>query len=102
MQKKNIFALVGTSIAAIAICSTVCVAPVSAQPIMASAGTTQSVRFDGHERHPEIQAALASLYQAKDSLNHAAHDFAGHREKALDLVQRAIDECKQAMRADRH
>lgn len=53
------------------------------------------------ERHPEIQRALTNLRQAQNNLQHAAHDFGGHRERALDLVQQAISQCNQALQADR-
>jgi len=53
------------------------------------------------ERHPEIRRALRNLQQAKENLQRAAHDFSGHREQALDLVQRAIDQCQQALQADK-
>ena len=39
-------------------------------------------------RHPEIRAALRALDNAKEHLEHAAHDFHGHRVDAI----RAIDE----------
>jgi hypothetical protein len=39
-------------------------------------------------RHPEIADALHALDRAKDHLEHAAHDFGGHRVDAI----RAIDE----------
>ncbi len=57
----------------------------------------------GHkgERHPEIRRALANLNRAKGNLQSAAHDFYGHREQALDLVNRAIDQCQQALADDK-
>lgn len=55
----------------------------------------------GGERHPEIRRALRNLQQAKGNLQNAARDFSGHREQALDLVQRAIDQCQQALQADK-
>ena len=54
------------------------------------------------ERHPEIRRALRNLQQAKGNLQRAAHDLGGHREQALDLVQRAIDQCQQALQGDRN
>lgn len=38
--------------------------------------------------HPQIHEAIASLRRAKEHLEHASHDFGGHREEAI----RAIDE----------
>jgi hypothetical protein len=46
------------------------------------------------ERHPEIDDALRALHAAKDHLDHAAHDFGGHR---LDAI-RAIDEADRQLR----
>jgi type II secretory pathway component PulM len=46
------------------------------------------------ERHPEIRAALDALRNAKAHLEHAAHDFKGHRIDAI----RAIDEAERQLR----
>jgi len=53
-------------------------------------------------RHPEIRRALRNLQQAKGNLQHSTRDFSGHREQALDLVQKAIDQCQQALRSDKN
>ncbi len=45
-------------------------------------------------RHPEIEDALRALHNAKDHLQHAAHDFGGHRVDAI----RAIDEADRQLR----
>jgi hypothetical protein len=45
------------------------------------------------ERHPEIRAALDALHNAKAHLEHAAHDFHGHRVDAI----RAIDEADRQL-----
>jgi hypothetical protein len=50
------------------------------------------------EKHPEIEAAIHHLRQAKQNLEHAAHDFGGHRAKALEHVNRALEECNQALK----
>ena len=55
----------------------------------------------GHERHPEIHAALQHLQAAKQALQRGSHDFSGHREKALDLTNQAISECRDALRSDK-
>ena len=75
--------------------------PAQAQGPMPPAPPT-SRPHRGGERHPEIRRALRNLQQAKENLQRAAHDLGGHREQALDLVQRAIDQCQQALRDDRH
>jgi hypothetical protein len=45
-------------------------------------------------KHPEIEDALRALHVAKDHLEHAAHDFGGHRVDAI----RAIDEADKQLR----
>jgi len=44
--------------------------------------------------HPQIEAALSALQNAKAHLEHAAHDFGGHRVDAI----RAIDEADRQLR----
>ena len=45
-------------------------------------------------RHPQIEAALNALHDAREHLEHAAHDFGGHRVDAI----RAIDEAAHQLR----
>jgi len=45
-------------------------------------------------RHPEIEDALRALQNAKSHLEHAAHDFHGHRVDAI----KAIDEADRQLR----
>jgi uncharacterized membrane-anchored protein YhcB (DUF1043 family) len=54
------------------------------------------------ERHPEIRAAQADLARAKHRLEHAAHDFAGHRVKAIAHIDEAQEELRMALESDRH
>jgi hypothetical protein len=42
------------------------------------------------EQHPEIREAIASLRHAKEHLEHAAHDFGGHRVEAIRATDEAI------------
>jgi len=57
---------------------------------------------DDRERHPEIRDAMNLLNQAQDRLSHAAHDFHGHRTKAMKHISAAIEELNLALRSDRH
>ena len=62
----------------------------------------QPVRMDEKmERHPEIVAAIEHLREAKRNLESARHDFGGHRVKALEHVNEALEECNQALNFDR-
>lgn len=54
------------------------------------------------ERHPEIRDAIQLLNQAQDHLNHAAHDFGGHRVKAMKHISEALEELHAAEQFDKH
>ena len=72
------------------------------QSIEQSVSQTQSiVRVSAtRERHPLIRKALAVLHNAADDLEDASKDFCGHREAALDAVDRAIDQLGLAIACD--
>ena len=99
MQKK-----MAATFAALAGVGVIAAGSLTATP--AAAQITLPVVVRSHaahgEKHPEIRRALKNLNQAKNNLQKAAHDFGGHREQALDLVQRAIDQCQQALADDKH
>lgn len=58
-------------------------------------------RVQMKEQHPEISAAMMHLKEAKQNLEHAAHDFGGHRVTALKHVNEALEECRLALEADK-
>ena len=53
------------------------------------------------EPHPEIREAIASLRRAREHLNHAAHDFGGHRVEAIHAVDAAIGQLETCIKYDR-
>ncbi len=53
------------------------------------------------EEHPEIAGAMMHLKEAKQNLEHAAHDFGGHRVAALKHVNEALEECRLALESDK-
>jgi hypothetical protein len=55
----------------------------------------------GKEDHPHIEAAIKALENAKNHLTAANHDFGGHRAKAISHVNQALDECREALNADK-
>ena len=55
----------------------------------------------GRERHPELRAALKALQNAKSRLEHAAHDYKGHRVKAIEHTNEAIREVEEAIASDK-
>ncbi len=52
------------------------------------------------ERHPEIRRAIRALENAKSYMEHAAHDFGGHRVAAIHECDEAIRQLREAMRFD--
>ncbi|MGB9465905.1 MAG: hypothetical protein WBR10_12415 [Candidatus Acidiferrum sp.] len=53
------------------------------------------------EPHPEIREALGSLRRAKEHLEHAAHDFGGHRVEAIRATDDAIRQLELCLKFDR-
>jgi len=53
------------------------------------------------ERHPEIREALEALRRAKGHMEHAAHDFGGHRVEAIEATDRAIKQLEICLKYDK-
>ena len=53
------------------------------------------------ERHPHIRAAIRELQEARNDLEHADHDFGGHRKEAMEAIDVAIRQLRQALEFDR-
>ena len=53
------------------------------------------------EPHPEIWAAIHSLEHAKEHLEHAAHDFNGHRVDAIGAIDAALRQLHVCLDYDR-
>ncbi len=53
------------------------------------------------EPHPEIREALASLRRAKAHMEHAAHDFGGHRVEAIEATNQAIKQLELCLKFDK-
>ena len=53
------------------------------------------------EPHPEIREAMESLRHAKEHLDHAAHDFGGHRVDAIKAIDEAMHQLEICMRYDK-
>ena len=53
------------------------------------------------EPHPEIQMAIRSLERAKEHLQHAAHDYHGHRVEAIAAIDAALNQLRVCMEFDR-
>lgn len=66
----------------------------NAQPTTPAAATPA-------EPHPQIREALESLRRAKAHLEHAAHDFGGHRVEALKATDEAIRQLEVCLKYDK-
>lgn len=53
------------------------------------------------EPHPQINAAIRSLMRAREHLQHAAHDFGGHRVEAIAAIDAALTQLKLALQYDK-
>jgi hypothetical protein len=53
------------------------------------------------EPHPQIMAAIRALEAAKIHLKSAAHDFGGHRVKAIRAVDAALVQLRLALQYDK-
>lgn len=53
------------------------------------------------EKHPEIREALGALRRAKEHMEHAAHDFGGHRVEAIEATNRAIEQLELCLKFDK-
>jgi len=53
------------------------------------------------EHHPHIHRAIEDLREAKKELKEANHDFGGHREKALQECNEAIEHLELALKFDK-
>jgi hypothetical protein len=53
------------------------------------------------EPHPEIREAIAALRHAKEHMEHAAHDFGGHRVEAIRATDVAIHQLEDCLKYDR-
>jgi hypothetical protein len=53
------------------------------------------------EPHPEIRKAIAALERAKSDMQHASHDFGGHRVAAIAACDRAIEQLRLALQYDK-
>ena len=72
-----------------------------AVPAAASRAEAGQPPAAAREPHPEIREAIASLRHAKEHLEHAAHDFGGHRVEAIRATDVAIHQLEECLRYDK-
>ena len=72
-----------------------------ATPATATAAAAQPAAANPAEKHPEIREAIESLRRAKGHMEHAAHDFGGHRVEAIRATDEAIRQLQECLRFDK-
>lgn len=83
--------------------TTKAVPPNPAKAPATAALTAPQDRDDAKEPHPEIRAAIRQLEGAKAGLQkYGAHDFGGHRVKAIGHIDQALAELREALKYDKH
>lgn len=68
--------------------------------LAAALGASTLVAAATADPQPKMRSALDSLRDAKRSLERAVHDKGGHRAKALELTNAAIDQVQAGIRFD--
>lgn len=74
--------------------------PAGGKAIPAATSQPSTATADPGEPHPQIREALGALRRAKEHLEHAAHDFGGHRVDALKATDEAIRQLEICLKYD--
>jgi hypothetical protein len=53
------------------------------------------------EPHPEIREAIGALRNARAHLEHAAHDFGGHRVEAIKAIDESLHQLQDCLKFDK-
>lgn len=53
------------------------------------------------EEHPQIHDAIGALRNAKNHLEHAKHDFGGHRAAAISSINSSLEQLEICLKYDR-
>jgi hypothetical protein len=53
------------------------------------------------QAHHRIRAAIASLNAAHEELEHAAHDYGGHRADAMRAIDKAVEQLQICLQYDK-
>ena len=78
----------------------VAVASMAALASLGVAANDTAAFAEGRERHPNIRRAMNALRAARNDLEHADHDFGGHRVEAIEAIDRAMQQLALALRFD--
>jgi hypothetical protein len=105
-MKLKILSLSGLVIAALALSlsvTTTSASPKTPAAAAVPAATPQPAAAAAAvpEPHPEIREAMESLRRAKDHLEHAAHDFGGHRVEAIKAIDESLHQLQDCLKYDK-
>ena len=73
----------------------------AAKAIPTATSQPAATTADPAEPHPQIREALGALRRAKEHMEHAAHDFGGHRVDALKATDEAIRQLEICLKYDK-
>jgi hypothetical protein len=72
-----------------------------ATPAAAAVQVTLAANASAPEPHPQIREAIGALRHAQEHMEHAAHDFGGHRVEALHATDEAIRQLEICLKYDK-
>jgi hypothetical protein len=75
--------------------------PAGGKAIPAATSQPSTTTADPAERHPQIREALGALRRAKERMEHADHDFGGHRVDAIRATDEAIRQLEICLKYDK-
>jgi len=71
----------------------------AAKNFLAAGAAGLAIATSAEGQQPHMQAALKALNNARNQLQNAVPDKAGHREKAIGLVGQAITQVQEGIQA---
>jgi hypothetical protein len=106
IMKVKILSLSALVIFALALCLSVTSTPASPKApapaaVPAAAPQPAATPTALPEPHPEIREALGAMRRAKEHMQHAAHDFGGHRVEAIAATDAAIRQLELCLKFDK-
>ena len=76
-------------------------APSPAQAPDGPAAVPVAVKPAHHEHHPEVHKAMRKLRGAKQDLEKATQEYGGHKAKAMEAIDKALEELRAALESDK-
>jgi hypothetical protein len=99
MKRTLISCAVGVALLAVALLPVVFHAQPGSPRPSAAATPGAAAASPAPQHHPRIEAAIRHLEEAKAELEAAPAEFHGHRVKAIERVNQALEECGKALAA---